>query len=180
MFLERMTALATLMAERLYAQALAYAELKPGERAFDLFCGAGSIALLMAGRCREVFGVELSEDSIRLAGENAALNGITNATFAAGKVRRVLKDLPVPSGPDLVLLDPPRAGASRKEVERLAALGAGRLVYVSCNASTLAGNALNLSENGYRLTRTIAVDMFPHTPHIEVVARFERQVGSSG
>lgn len=170
----------TLMAERLYEQALAYAALKPDERAFDLFCGVGSIALLMAGRCREVFGVELSEDSIRLAGENAALNGITNVTFAAGKVRRVLKELPVPSGPDLVLLDPPRAGASRKEVERLAALGASRLVYVSCNASTLAGNAHELSENGYRLTRTVAVDMFPHTPHIEVVALFERQAGIGG
>lgn len=170
----------TRMAELLYRQALAFAAPLPDERAFDLYCGVGSIALLLAKSCREVFGVEVSEDAIHLAEENAALNDITNVSFAAGKVRRVLKELPVAPNPDLVLLDPPRAGASRKEVERLAGLGAARLVYVSCNASTLAGNAQQLAAAGYRLDEAVAVDMFPQTPHIEVVARFDRTAEAAG
>jgi len=175
----------TLMAERLYRKALEYAGLQGGESVLDLYCGIGSIALLFGGgdrgvsgksgaHAREVLGIEIVDDAVRLARENARANGTGNCDFISGKVRAVLKDLKLKNRPDLVILDPPRAGASKKEVQRILELGAERIVYVSCNASTLAGNASQLAEGGYRLARVGAVDMFPHTPHIEVVACFER------
>ncbi|MHB1361937.1 MAG: 23S rRNA (uracil(1939)-C(5))-methyltransferase RlmD [Thermoleophilia bacterium] len=164
----------TAMAEQLYARALSYANLKENEFVFDLYCGIGSIALLMARSCSEVFGVEIVEDAVRLARENAKANGITNYTFVSGKVRTMLKDIELERRPDAIMLDPPRAGASKKEVQRIIDLGAPRLIYVSCNASTMASNASQLAASGYRLVRVGAVDMFPHTPHIETVSLFER------
>lgn len=164
----------TLMAERLYRKALEYAGLEGHEFVFDLYSGIGSIALLMAKSCSEILGIEIVEDAVRLARENALANGVTNSRFISGKVRAALKNIELDRQPDLVVLDPPRAGASKKEVQRVIELGAPRIVYVSCNASTLAGNAAQLAEGGYQLIRTGAVDMFPHTPHIEVVSLFER------
>lgn len=164
----------TLMAERLYRKALEYAGLEGHEFVFDLYSGIGSIALLMAKSCSEILGIEIVEDAVRLARENALANSVTNSRFISGKVRAALKDIELDRRPDLVVLDPPRAGASKKEIQRVIELGAPRIVYVSCNASTLAGNAAQLAEGGYQLSRTGAVDMFPHTPHIEVVSLFER------
>lgn len=163
----------TRMAQRLYRKALEYADLTGAESVFDLYSGIGSIALLLAQNCREVFGVEIVADAITMAKANAKANAVSNVRFQAGKVRSVLKDMQPPRHPDLVVLDPPRAGASRKEIQRIVELGPSRIVYVSCNASTMAGNAVQLAEAGYRLVRVGAVDMFPHTPHIEVVARFD-------
>ena len=174
----------TAMAERLYQKAIEFAEPDGSELVFDLYSGIGSIALLFARRCRAVFGIEIVEEATRQAAANAQANGLTNAAFRQGKVRAALKEIVEPGGvaaipqaplPQIVILDPPRAGASRKEIERILKLGAGKLVYVSCNASTLAANAAQLCEGGYRLKRVATVDMFPHTPHIEVVARFDRQ-----
>ncbi len=156
-------------------RALDFAELAPSETAFDLYSGLGSIALLLAPHCASVTGVEINAEAVELARENARLSGAANTRFLAGKARVLLKEL-VAAGerPDLVILDPPRAGASKKEIQRIMELEPRRIVYVSCNASTMAGNALDLDQGGYRLTRVGAVDMFPHTPHIEVVGRFER------
>ena len=165
----------TLMAERLYRKALSYAEPQGNELVLDLYSGIGSIALFFAQSCSKVMGVEIVEDAVRLADLNARANGIGNANFTAGRVRSVLKNMQFDAVPGLIILDPPRAGASKKEVQRILELDAPRLVYVSCNTSTMAGNAAQLAEGGYRLMRIGAVDMFPHTPHIEVVARFERQ-----
>ncbi len=163
----------TLMAERLYSQALEYAGLAGDELVFDLYSGVGSIALLLADRCRRVLAVESMEEAGSQAIENARINGIGNVTFRTGKVRQVLRELRLDGPPDVVVLDPPRAGASKKEIGRIIELGASRIIYVSCNASTMAANARQLVEGGYRLTRARAVDMFPHTPHIECVARFD-------
>ena len=164
----------TLMAEQLYRRALEYAGLTGEEFVFDLYSGIGSIALYLAKSCAGVFGVEIVEDAVQLAEQNARDNGVTNCRFVAGKVRSVLKELELEEQPHLIILDPPRAGASKKEVMRIIDLGAPRIVYISCNASTLAGNAAQLEESGYRLAKASAVDMFPHTPHIEVVALFEQ------
>lgn len=164
----------TLMAEQLYGRALEYAGLTGEEFVFDLYSGIGSIALFLSKSCAGVFGVEIVEDAVQLAEQNALDNGVTNCRFVAGKVRSVLKELELEEQPHLVILDPPRAGASKKEVQRIIDLGAPRIVYISCNASTLAGNAAQLVEGGYRLAKASAVDMFPHTPHIEVVALFEQ------
>lgn len=169
----------TKMAERLYRKVLDYANPAADELAFDLYSGIGSITLLLAGRCRRAYGIEINEQASREAVENARLNGMGNASFEAGKARRVLRQI-LENGligedpPDLIVLDPPRAGASKKEIDRIIKLGAARIIYVSCNAATMAAGAARLAEGGYRLARVGAVDMFPNTPHIEAVARFDR------
>jgi 23S rRNA (uracil1939-C5)-methyltransferase len=161
----------TEMAERLYGLALEYAGLRGSERVYDLYCGIGTIALLMAPRAAQVWGLELVEEAVRDAIANARLNEIDNARFFAGDVRLALRELLTTAGrPDVLLVDPPRAGLSQKVVRRLIEASAERIVYVSCNPTTLAPNAAQLVEAGYELVRVRPVDMFPQTPHIECVA----------
>jgi 23S rRNA (uracil1939-C5)-methyltransferase len=162
----------TAMAERLYGLAREYAQLTGEETVYDLYCGIGTIGLTLAADALTVWGVEVSEESVACALENAELNGIANAAFFAGEVGTVLDDLRERAGdPDVVVVDPPRAGLSGKALRRLARLEPERIVYVSCNPTTLAGNVKELAgEWGYRLERARPVDMFPHTPHIETVA----------
>jgi 23S rRNA (uracil1939-C5)-methyltransferase len=166
----------TSMCERLYQLAIEYAGLNGGETVYDLYCGTGTIGLAMAGDALTVWGVDSSEESIACALENVDLNGIANAAFFAGEVGASTEELAERAGPpDVVVVDPPRAGLSGKALRRVAALEAGRLVYVSCNPTTLAGNAKELCSGlGYRLARARPVDMFPHTPHVETVALFLR------
>ena len=166
----------TAMAERLYELAIECAGLTGSETVYDLYCGIGSIGLAMASRALTVWGVEIYEESAACAIENAGLNGITNAAFFAGEVGDSLADLAERAGrPDVAVVDPPRAGLSGKALRRLARLEAPRIVYVSCNPTTLAGNVKELvGEWGYRLERVRPVDMFPHTPHIESVALLTR------
>jgi 23S rRNA (uracil1939-C5)-methyltransferase len=165
----------TEMAERLYAEVSRAAELRGWERVFDLFCGIGSIALLLAPRAGLVHGLELSAEAVADARRNARRNEIENASFHAGDVRLVLRELLEQAGrPDLVVVDPPRAGLSAKVVRRVVEAGPRRIVYVSCNPTTLAPNAAQLAEAGYALRRVTPVDLFPHTPHIECVAVLER------
>jgi 23S rRNA (uracil1939-C5)-methyltransferase len=165
----------TEMAERLYGIAAELAGLDGGERVFDLFCGIGTLGLSLAGRAGEVWGVELVPDAVADAEENARLNGIGNARFRVGDARTTIRPLLTEAGrPDLVVVDPPRAGLSKKVVRRLIECEAPRIVYVSCNPTTLAPNAAQLAEAGYRLRRVRPVDMFPQTPHIECVALLER------
>jgi 23S rRNA (uracil1939-C5)-methyltransferase len=123
-----------------------------------------------------VWGVEVEEESVACALENADLNGITNAAFFAGNVGLALEDLRARAGePDVVVVDPPRAGLAGKALKRVGETAAPRLVYVSCNPTTLAGDAKRLREEyGYELVRARPVDMFPHTPHVETVALLER------
>jgi 23S rRNA (uracil1939-C5)-methyltransferase len=162
----------TAMAERLYALAGEYATLTGSETVYDLYCGIGTIGLSLAARALTVWGVEVSEESVACALENADLNGITNAAFFAGNVGQVLEELRERAGEaDVVVVDPPRAGLAGKALRRVGRLAAKRLVYVSCNPTTLAGDVKTLlREHGYRLERARPVDMFPHTPHIETVA----------
>jgi len=166
----------TAMAERLYELAHEYAQLTGEESVYDLYCGIGTIGLTLARDALTVWGVEASEESVACALENAELNDISNAAFFAGEVGQAVEDLRERAGPpDVVVVDPPRAGLSGKALRRIARLEAQRIVYVSCNPTTLAGNVKDLSaEWGYRLDRARPVDMFPHTPHIETVALLER------
>ena len=166
----------TAMAERLYELAREYAGLTGGETVYDLYCGIGTIGLVLARSALGVWGVEVSEESVACAIENAELNGIANAAFFAGEVGRSLEELRDRAGlPDVVVVDPPRAGLSGKTLRRVAELEPPRLVYVSCNPTTLAGNAKELVAGfGYRLERARPVDMFPHTPHVETVALLTR------
>jgi 23S rRNA (uracil1939-C5)-methyltransferase len=166
----------TAMAERLYELAVECAGLSGEETVYDLYCGIGTIGLSMAPNALTVWGVEVSEESVACALENAELNGITNAAFFAGEVGASLEELRDRAGPpDVAVVDPPRAGLSGKALRRLARLEAGRIVYVSCNPTTLAANVKELTrEWGYGLERARPVDMFPHTPHIETVALLTR------
>jgi 23S rRNA (uracil1939-C5)-methyltransferase len=165
----------TEMAERLYGVAAEYAGLGGGERVFDLYCGIGTIGLTMAPRAGEVWGVEIVPEAIADAERNAERNGIANAHFRTGSARTGLRPLLEEAGkPDVVVVDPPRAGLSQKIVRRVLECEAKRIVYVSCNPTTLAPNAAQMVEAGYSLRRVRPVDMFPQTPHIECVALLER------
>jgi 23S rRNA (uracil1939-C5)-methyltransferase len=164
----------TEMAERLYAVAVEYAGLQGWERVYDLYCGIGTIALVLAARAGEVWGLELVEPAIADAIANAKRNNVLNAHFFAGDVRLALRELVERAGrPDVLVVDPPRAGLSQKVVRRIVEAAPKRIVYVSCNPTTLAPNAAQLVEAGYTLTRVRPVDMFPQTPHIECVALLE-------
>jgi len=166
----------TEMAERLYAVAAEYAGLSGRERVFDLYCGIGTIGLTLAGRSGEVWGLEIVPEAIADAEANAKRNGIGNARFLAANARTGVRPLLEQAGkPDVVVIDPPRAGLSQKIVRRVLECEAKKIVYVSCNPTTLAPNAAQLTEAGYRLRRVRPVDMFPQTPHIECVALFERE-----
>jgi 23S rRNA (uracil1939-C5)-methyltransferase len=166
----------TAMCARLYELAGEYASLTGNETVYDLYCGTGTIGLSLARNALTVWGIESSEESVACAVENGELNGLANAAFFAGDVAGDLDELRDRAGPpDVVVVDPPRAGLAGKALAAVGGLGAPRLVYVSCNPTTLSGNAKTLTEElGYRLERVRAVDMFPHTPHVESVALFTR------
>jgi 23S rRNA (uracil1939-C5)-methyltransferase len=166
----------TEMAEKLYGVAAELARLRGHERVFDLFCGIGTIGLTLAARAREVVGVEIVEAAVADAIENARLNDVLNARFYAGDIRLAMRDLVEEAGrPDVVVVDPPRAGLSQKVVRRILEAQPSRIVYVSCNPTTLAPNAAQMVEAGYALERVRPVDMFPQTPHIECVALLEKR-----
>jgi 23S rRNA (uracil1939-C5)-methyltransferase len=166
----------TEMAERLYATAIEYARPAGRERVYDLYCGIGTIGLLMSPRVAEVWGLELIEPAIADAIANARANEVDNAHFFAGDVRLALRELVQRAGrPDVLVVDPPRAGLSQKVVRRVIEAAPSRIVYVSCNPTTLAPNAAQLVEAGYELVRVQPVDMFPQTPHIECVAELVRR-----
>jgi len=165
----------TRQAERLFGIVGEYAGLTGPETVLDLYAGTGAISLLLARQARAVYGIELVPAAIEDAARNARENGITNCTFLPGEVRHVLPEL-LARGvrADVVVADPPRAGFHPKALRSLVALGAQRVVYVSCNPATLARDLATLCAAGYRITAVQPLDMFPHTPHIEVVVRIER------
>jgi 23S rRNA (uracil1939-C5)-methyltransferase len=165
----------TAQAERLFSLVLDSAGLEGGETVLDLYSGTGAISLQLANRCRWVYGVEVTQAAVDDAARNAAANGIANCTFLAGEVRFVLPQL-VSQGVSVqvVVADPPRAGFHPKALRALLQMGPARIVYVSCNPATLARDLGELVRGGYRLEWVQPVDMFPHTPHIEAVARLER------
>jgi 23S rRNA (uracil1939-C5)-methyltransferase len=170
----------TAMSERLYELAIEYAGLSAADVAWDLYCGAGAIGLLAARSAGRVFGIEIAEESVARARENAERNGIPNIEFIAGDVARSIAPLLERAPrPDVVFVDPPRAGLTPKAVKRLLELRPERIVYVSCNPTTLAPNARALVDGGYALERARPVDMFPHTPHIECVALLRRAPAGS-
>jgi 23S rRNA (uracil1939-C5)-methyltransferase len=167
----------TEMAEVLYGIAAEMAGLDGGGLVFDLFCGIGTLGLSLARDAGQVWGVEIVPEAVADAERNAELNGIANARFVASDARTGIRPLIEQAGrPDLVVVDPPRAGLSQKIVRRVIECDAPRIVYVSCNPTTLAPNAAQLEQAGYRLRRVKPVDMFPQTPHIECVALLEKDV----
>jgi 23S rRNA (uracil1939-C5)-methyltransferase len=165
----------TEMAERLYGVASEFAALQGWERLYDLYSGIGTVGLSMVARAGELWGIEVVEQAVADAIDNARANAIDRASFFAGDVRVALRELVEKAGrPDVVVVDPPRAGLSAKVVRRVIEAAPKRVVYISCNPTTLAPNAAQLVEAGYALRRVRPVDMFPQTPHIECVAVLDR------
>jgi 23S rRNA (uracil1939-C5)-methyltransferase len=165
----------TEMAEVLYGIVAELASLRGYERVFDLYCGIGTIALSLARRAGEVWGIEIVPEAVEDAAAAASHNGIQNTRFMVGDARVALPHLLERAGrPDVVILDPPRAGLSQKAVRRVIDAQPKRIVYVSCNPTTLAPNAAQLAEAGWRTTTVQPVDMFPQTHHVECVALLER------
>jgi 23S rRNA (uracil1939-C5)-methyltransferase len=162
--------------EVLYREALRQAELKGDEVVFDLYCGIGTIGLFMAAHAARVHGVEVVPEAIADARANAERNGLTNAVFHQGSAEDLVPGL-YEAGirADVVVVDPPRKGCDQALLDTLAAMGPPRLVYVSCNPKTLARDLAWLCQHGYRLEQVTPVDMFPHTMHVETVARLTRE-----
>ena len=167
-------------AEKLYEGTLAAAALTGGERVLDLYCGAGTLTLLFARVAAEAVGVESVADSVERARRNAAKNGLANARFELGESRAVLRqwargERAGAPRPDVVVVDPPRAGLHPRVVARVAELEPARIVYVSCNPATLARDLKDFATLGWQPAEVTPYDMFPHTPHIECVTRLERR-----
>lgn len=169
-------------AERLYAAAIEAAALTSDDTVLDLYCGTGTLTLLLARAAGRAVGVESVPDAVARARANAARNGIGNASFALGEARPVLRawargEAQPPWGdrpPRVVVVDPPRAGLHTRVVFRVAELEPERVVYVSCNPATLARDIKDFATHGYRLADVTPFDLFPHTPHIEAVAVLTR------
>jgi len=165
-------------AEALYQAALDAAAIGPSDTVLDLYCGTGTLTLLFARHARQAIGVESVADSVTGARRNAARNGVSNARFVLGEARRVLREWALgerqdPPAPQVVVVDPPRAGLHPRVVARVTELLARRIVYVSCNPATLARDLKDFAARGWRLGAIEPFDMFPHTPHIECVAWLE-------
>ena len=141
---------------------------------YDLYCGTGAIGLSLSGAVRLVHGWESVPEAARDARQNARANGIENAHFHAGDVLAGLAERGGLPDPDVVVLDPPRAGLHPRVVPSVVALAPRRIVYVSCNVHAAAGDVPALAGAGYHLTRVRPIDLFPHTPHVECVLTFER------
>ena len=163
-------------AELLYKKAAEYASLSGSETVLDLYCGAGTIGLSMADKAKKVIGVEIVPEAIDDAKKNAEINKIENCEFYcmdAGEAAKMLKERAI--RPDVIVLDPPRKGCSRDVLEYAVQMDPKKIVYVSCNASTLARDCEILAELGYTAREATPVDMFPRTAHVESVASLMRK-----
>ena len=163
--------------EAMYGAALEFAALSGNETVWDLYCGIGTISLFLARQAKKVYGVEIVPAAIRDAKENAKRNGIANAEFFTGAAEEVLpawqREHPA-QRIDVITVDPPRKGCDETALRTMVELAPKRIVYVSCNPSTLARDIKYLRANGYELTRVRPVDNFPRTMHVETVALMSR------
>ena len=167
----------------IYEKARELAALSKDDVLLDLFCGAGSIGLSMARDCRELIGIEIVESAVECAKYNALANGITNASFYTGDAsdaQKFLERAEVERGekivPDVVILDPPRAGSTESLLSFVASLSPKRIVYVSCNPQTLARDVKIMAELGYTTDTVEGYDMFPMTGHVESLVCLQKQI----
>lgn len=174
--------------EKLYGTALEYAGLTGNETVWDVYCGIGTISLFLAQKAKQVYGVEIVPQAIEDAKHNAKLNGFENAEFYVGEAEKVLpkyyetyaKEHPGENArADVIVVDPPRKGCEESVLETMVNMEPERIVYVSCDSATLARDVKYLRENGYELERVKAVDMFPHTGHVETVVKLSRKIAVS-
>lgn len=162
----------SLGAEVLYRTACEFVGAVDGKLVFDLYSGTGTIAQLVASVAKKVIGVEIVEEAVEAARENAAANGLSNCEFIAGDVLKVLDT--IEERPDMIILDPPRDGIHPKALEKIIAYGVEHLVYISCKPTSLQRDLVTLQEKGYRVVKVCPVDEFPMTGHVECVVLLSR------
>ena len=163
----------SLGAEKLYSIVRDFMGDADNKVVFDLYCGTGTIGQIAAGKASKVIGIELIEEAAIAANENAKLNGLTNCNFIAGDVAEVIKTLS--DKPDIIILDPPRSGVHPKALDYLIKFDAPQIIYVSCNPKTLVTDLKILEEKGYEIEKTVLMDMFPNTPHVETVVKLNKK-----
>ena len=158
--------------ERLYSMVRDFIGEEKKHTIFDLYCGTGTIGQVVAPYGQEIKGVEIIEEAVEAANENAKLNGLTNCNFIAGDVAKVITELK--GSPDLIILDPPRSGVHPKALEYVTKFNAKEIIYVSCNPKTLVTDLAYLEAHGYKIEKTKLMDMFPMTPHVETVVKLSK------
>lgn len=163
----------SLGAEVLYSKVREYVGETKDKKIFDLYSGTGTIAQLLAPVAKKVTGVEIVEEAVDAASENAALNGLTNCEFIAGDVLKVIDSLQ--DKPDIIVLDPPRDGIHPKALDKIIDFGVDRIVYISCKPTSLIRDLEVLQAKGYKVEKVCAVDMFPETVHVETVCLLSRK-----
>ncbi|SMC18811.1 23S rRNA (uracil-5-)-methyltransferase RumA [Clostridium acidisoli DSM 12555] len=166
----------TLGAEKLYSMVMDFMGPSDSKVIFDLYCGTGTIGQIAAKKAKKVIGIELIEEAVKAATENAAVNGLDNCTFIAGDVAKTVNELT--EKPDIIILDPPRPGVHPKALNYVVDFNAQEIIYVSCNPKTLVEDLKMLISNGYVVEKVIGMDMFPNTPHVEVVTLLTRSEGT--
>ena len=162
--------------EKLYQTALDYADLSGEETVWDLYCGIGTISLFLARSAKKVYGVEIISDAIKDARNNAKINQIENVEFFVGKSEEILPQFYEKNGgyADVIVVDPPRKGCDTALLKTIIKMQPQKLVYVSCDSATLARDVKFMTERGYELKKVQAVDMFPHTEHVETIVALHR------
>ncbi|MBV4436724.1 23S rRNA (uracil(1939)-C(5))-methyltransferase RlmD [Clostridium tyrobutyricum] len=161
-------------AEKLYSIVKEFLGDVSSKTVFDLYCGTGTIGQIVASDANKVVGVELIEDAVKAASENAKLNGIENCEFIAGDVAKVVETLV--DKPDVIILDPPRPGVHPKALKHVIDFGAKSIVYVSCNPKTLVKDLEALKYYGYKVDKVELMDMFPHTGHVECIVKLSSDI----
>ena len=163
----------TLGAEKLYRMVRDFAGDTTGKTIFDLYCGTGTIAQVMAPVAKEVVGIEIVEEAVEVAKSNAKLNGLENCTFIAGDVLTKVDELT--QKPDIIILDPPRDGIHPKAIHKIIDFGAPEIVYVSCKPTSLVRDLEVFLEAGYEIKKVKCMDMFPQTPHVECISQIVKK-----
>ncbi|MDF2880768.1 MAG: methyltransferase [Clostridiaceae bacterium] len=161
-------------AEKLYSIVKDFIGESKSKVVFDLYCGTGTIGQIVAPQAKKVIGIEIIEEAVKAANENAKLNSLTNCEFIAGDVAEVIKN--VQQKPDLIILDPPRPGVHPKAMDYVIKFNAPEIVYVSCNPKSLMVDLKSLSEAGYIVEKVVLMDMFPHTPHVETIVLLQQKI----
>ncbi len=161
--------------ERLYRTACAFADVKEGDTLFDLYCGTGTIGILAAKAGVKLYGVEIEKAAAENAAENARENGVEGRFLCLDAGEALDSDRLKNLLPDVIIIDPPRKGCGAEAAERIAALGAKRIVYISCNPQTLARDLVTFAECGYDAKKAVGVDLFPRTGHVETVVQLVRK-----
>jgi 23S rRNA (uracil-5-)-methyltransferase RumA len=159
-------------AEELYTMAREFIGDHNDKVVFDLYSGTGTIGQVMAGAAKKVYGIEIIEEAVVAANENAKLNGLTNCKFVAGDVAKTVKNFKVK--PDLIIVDPPRPGVHKDAIRDISSFGAKEIVYISCNPKTLVLDLVEFENYVYEIKKVNCMDMFPNTPHVETLVLMTR------